>query len=310
MAGSETTEDFWDIDWSKYDVDEEVEAADPYDYVLGLDPGETTGVAMLRYTPETKPELIYLHQIEGGQAGFWEFFRGTMPALNIHIASEKWVEFGIKGANHEPLKIEGIEYTIWEDDITFQEPKMKQLIGDDYLKENNLWTPGKRHQMDALIHALVYLRNEEQHAPTLKSLSGDDEQPMAQPGQAAAAQLDQPKEELSIEEQIAEAAEGVSKAEKAMKEMAQAAQEAAEAAAALMEALGDGEGQEAAAASGGGELKDDLEATGPGSNDREGVYYDPTDDVPTDKRKRMEKNGVFMGYAPEDSDDVKELFVD
>jgi len=309
MAGSE---DVWEIDWDAYSYEEE-ELVDPYEYVLGLDPGETTGVAMLRYTPESKPELIYLHQIEGGQAGFWEFFKGTMPSVNIHIASEKWVEFGIKGANHEPLKIEGMEYAIWEDDVTFQEPSQKQLIPDDYLKENNLWTPGKRHQMDALIHALIYLRNEEEHKPTLKSLSGDDEQPMAQPGQADAAQLDQPDEELSIEEQIEQAVEGLSKAEQAMKEMGEAAEAAAKALAEALEAAGegeDGEGAEAAV-NGSGELRDDLpEGTGPGNNDREGVWYDPNDEVPTDKRKRMEKNGVFMGYAPEESSDVKEIFVD
>lgn len=163
--------------------------APDYKYVLGMDPGGTTGIAMLRYTDTTQPELIYLHQQENGLEGFYNFFNGTNPNPDVTIVSESFtIREGVHGADVTPLRIEGAQYVYWGNDVVYQEPAMKSLIKESWLKEQNLWTPGKRHQMDALIHALVYLRNE-MHEPTLKNMSGDSETPIAEPGEAQAATL-------------------------------------------------------------------------------------------------------------------------
>lgn len=267
-----------EFDW-ELEKEKEVEIEDPYSYVLGMDPGGTTGIAMLRYTEDTLPELIYLHQIGDGRQGFLKFFKGSAVGKNLTIVSECWVEHQKKGVNREPMYIEGVQYALWEDDIVYQEPAMKQLVPDQYLKDNNLWTEGKRHQMDALIHALVYLRNNS-HAPTQKSMSGDTEETIAEEGEAESKQLG---DDAGAEE--AEAA------------VAQQAEE------------GDGEGDTEAQAMGVVEAED---ASGPAGEYQEqegnGGYDIPE---PTGTRKRREKNGVFAGFKSTDEENGEvELYVD
>lgn len=262
-----------------------------YKYVLGLDPGGTTGVAMLRYTDDTLPELIYLHQIENGHRGYWGWFAGARPSEDLAIASEKWVEHNKKGVDREPLVIEGIQYTLWQDDITYQEPKMKSLIPDSFLKEQNLWTPGRRHQMDALIHALVYLRNEVEHQPTLEALAGRrDEEKIAEEGEAENAQIDSQDGQMG----------GMDPEDiEAVKEFMKAVQEAAEAASEDSEELAEAvDGLEAAI----GDEYGDGEPTGSGP---QGGYQDYEDDgsIPEGKRKRRERNGAFAGFDPSDGDE-------
>ena len=171
----------------------EIEEID-YQYVLGQDPGGTTGIALLRYTENTAPELVYLHQIPDGREGFFYFFIGSNvgEGTNITSVSEKWeTREGVYGANLEPVYIEGVQYAIWVDQTHYQSPKVKPVIGDEFLKNNNLWTEGKRHQMDALLHALYYLRSIG-HRPTLEALSGELGRPLAQPGEADEKTLPQP----------------------------------------------------------------------------------------------------------------------
>lgn len=169
------------------------EVVDPYAYVMGLDPGGTTGVAMLRLNMDDenpKPELVYLHQIENGLEGFIDWFKGAVPGANTQFVSEKWKERNIKGADRTPQYIEGAMHWAWGDHTVWQYPDQKELIPDQWLKDNNLWTEGKRHQMDALKHAFAYLRNSGNSA-TVESLSGEGSgEPMAQPGEAENAQLD------------------------------------------------------------------------------------------------------------------------
>jgi len=175
--------DVEDADW------EEVE--DPHFYVIGLDPGETTGVAIIRIDMEDNeklPELIFLDQIPEGRYGFKDYFAPFFIGPNTQVVSEKWVEHNKKGVDREPLIIEGVQHALWDDrSVAWQEPKMKALVSDDWLKEQNLWTPGKRHQMDALIHAIVWLRNQS-HAGTVNALGGQSNGTMAEPGQAENAQ--------------------------------------------------------------------------------------------------------------------------
>lgn len=165
-----------------------------YKYVIGQDPGGTSGVAVLRYTDNTAPELIFLHQIPDGREGFFYFFIGTEvgEGTNFTSVSEKWeTREGVHGANLEPVYIEGVQYAIWVDQTVYQSPSVKPMVGDEFLKQQNLWTEGKRHQMDALLHALYYLRSIG-HKPTLEKMSGEDPEPIAQPGEADEKTLPQP----------------------------------------------------------------------------------------------------------------------
>lgn len=296
------TDDIIDVEWEDVnETEEEVEL--DYRYVIGLDPGGTTGVAALRYTEETAPELIYLHQIEDGMEGYTEWFDGSNPDDHVTMVSEKFdLREGVYGADLTPIYIEGVQYAHWRDEIVYQQPSQKSLIPDDWLKEQNLWTPGKRHQMDALIHALVYLRNSG-HQPTLDALTGKTDETIAQEGEAEQKQLDsQPGEGAEgaeegeegegegepsgdISDQLEKAAEAM---KMAMQKLAEAAQEAGEAM---------------------GELTHEGEGNGPGKND--GIQREAYDvPEPTGTRKRRERNGVFAGFDPDDGGVEVELYVD
>lgn len=265
-----------EIDWDKWlEESQQPEEVDPYSYVVGMDPGETTGIAVLRYTADTYPELIYLTQLPWGHEGFYEWFVGTTKNDSTAIASEVWEEHNVKGANREPIYVQGVQFAFWQRDITYQSPSLKQQVTDEFLKENNLWTPGKPHQMDALRHAIIYLRNEEEHEKTLESLAGKNlpDHPWAEEGEAEEKTIPQPGDGdgesegdgETAEEAFARIAEGMSKAEAAMKKLAEAMQEA--------------EDGEPNASGGGGEEPDHFEIP-----------------EPKGTRKKRQRDGVFMGY--------------
>lgn len=268
----------WDIgdEWiDRLAEYEPVEEVDPYLYVMGLDPGGTTGVAMLRIDTtddKVKPELIYLHQIVDGRYGFKEWFEGSTIADNVIVVSEQWVERHIKGADREPIYIEGGMHMLWgEENVEWQTPDKKELIPDEWLKKNNLWTEGKRHQMDALKHAFAYLRNQE-HSATLDSLSGKDEEAMAQPGEAQAAQI------TDGADAGAEASEGE-------------AEGAGTAEAEASEGRGTVEVEIAQA----DEPGDDSEGRGPGNG---GIVGNGEVDDDKKNRTKRSRNGAFAGYNP------------
>lgn len=261
-----------------------------YKYVLGQDPGDTTGVALLRYTDNTPPELIYLHQIPDGREGFFYFFIGSMvgEGTDITSVSERWVKReGVKGAVLTPCYIEGIQDAIWGFQTEYQSPDVKTVIGDEFLKISNLWTEGKRHQMDALLHALYWLRNQG-HEPTLKALTGDLGKPLAQPGEADEKTLPQPGGNGGGEE--GDSGEGTpSDAGEAFARMVEAAEKAADeirkAVAAAAE-LGEGDGEPAGSGNGGGEGGD---------------HGTPPEFELGSKRKRS-LNGAFMGFDDDEDE--------
>lgn len=178
-----------EIDW--FSATEPEPEPDTNLYVIGLDPGGTTGFALLTVPDEGngKPELTFLHQIEDGLEGFIKFFKGGDHILsNTVIVSEKWKERNIKGADRTPQYIEGFMIGMWEG-IVWQTPDFKSLVPDQWLKDNELWTPGKRHQMDALKHAYAYLRNQGNSA-TVESLAGESDDSMGDQEATDAAQMD------------------------------------------------------------------------------------------------------------------------
>ena len=260
-----------------------------YQYVVGQDPGGTTGVAVLRYTEHTKPELVYLHQIPDGREGFFYFFIGSDVGEGTIFTSvsEKWeTREGIHSANLEPVYIEGVQYAIWVDQTVYQSPSVKKMVGDEFLKVNNLWTEGKRHQMDALLHAIYYLRSIG-HEPTLKALAGELGEPLAEEGEADEKTLPQPggsgSEEGESGEGGGEPSHGFDQAiEEFMRQLEKSAAEAGEAMKAVAEALGDG----------------DDDPNGSGGRGAEGDYK--PDDEPLPAQQKRSLNGAFMGFEDDD----------
>lgn len=276
------------------DIDDDFFAPLEYKYIVSMDPGGTTGIACIRYTDETLPELIYLHQIEDGRVGFFDWFQGSDPTSDVTIVSEMWDEHNVKGANREPQYIEGVQYAIWQDEIVYQTPDMKSLIGDDFLREENLWVENYRHAMDALIHGLVYLRNND-HTPTIKALSSPVEsQPetIAEPGDAKRLVLTEEQVEEHLRAVRGEDGEGDSGEGEGDGEPGDG------------EADGEGEG----AGKSEGDSTDDTDPNGSGGNG--GGGDDWKDVEPTGTRKRRERNGVFAGYETDNGGIEKELYSD
>jgi len=279
----------------EFEIEWDDEAEDPYKYVLGMDPGGTTGVALLRYTDDTLPELLYLHQIPDGMEGFYDFFEDSYPDRTMTIVSEKWKERNVKGADRSPQYIEGMQYGWWAHSLkrdpnpglVYQYPEVKFLVPDEWLKEQNLWTPGKRHQMDALIHAIVFLRNSG-HKPTIEALSEQGSK-QGQIGQGN-------PEDAELGEDAGSAAEALAEAMEALQEALEEAGEAIQAAAeALSEANGQQEGEGKPVGHGGGRSYSDREII---------------DVEITGTRAKREKNGVFMGYESGDATSETVLFSD
>jgi len=263
-----------------------------YEYVIAADPGGTTGIAMLRYTQDTLPELVWLSQLKDGRKGYYDFFNGTSPADNVVVVSESFtLREGVHGADLTPVYIEGMQYAFWGDEVVYQEPSMKKLIPDSWLKEQNLWTPGHRHQMDALIHAFVYLRNQ-MHEPTLEALAGQAEQTVAEPGEAKEKTLDFQKELTQEDvEKIYEAVNklyGGDRPEDRERETP---------------APGEGEGESGEPGEGegeGGESSGEPDGEGEGdpsgSGNYSGEWHEPEKVEVTGTRGRLQLNGAFSGF--------------
>lgn len=297
---TESDYNWQDIDWGN---EEDKDTVDPYNYVLGMDPGGTTGIALIRYMEDSLPQLVYLHQIEGGLEGFYKWFEFSFPGSNLTIVSEKWKERNVKGADRTPQYIEGLQYGWWRSAIKFGEdtegapgsvfyqfPEIKELVPDDFLRAQNLWTQGKRHQMDALKHAIAFLRNKG-HLPTVKVMSGEgggepdengnEEQLIAQPEEAQQKQLGD-GDGQNFEEAMKEAQEAVKG-----------------------DSDGDGESGDDGEAGGGNADGSGDESDGdPSGSGGMGVAGGAADFSVKGERKRRERNGVFAGYDPDGDETV------
>jgi hypothetical protein len=139
--------------------------------LLCLDPGGTTGVALLEYDEETPPSIIWQKQIEGGLHGFLNFHWDQLQDwLYSEIICESFtLREGVYGVDLSPTYIIGALEALHEsDDIIYQEPSMKPLCDDERLKKMGLYVPGRGHAMDAVRHGVIYLRNKK-HKPTLEA---------------------------------------------------------------------------------------------------------------------------------------------
>lgn len=276
----------WELEDGWWEGTEPEPYVDPYVYFMGMDPGGTTGIAMIRALADddtAKPELVYLHQIEDGRYGFKEFFGGSFIGENLTVVSEKWRERNVKGANREPQYIEGGIHMMWgEENVVWQYPDEKDVITDDYLKKNNLWTEGKPHQMDALRHVLAYLRSEG-HSGMLDTLNPETEsEPIAQPGEASGSELSEPSENDDGSDGEALSFDEI---QEAFARLAQAATTA------------DAQVMELAAV-----------VAEYGDTEAPGGFVDPPED--TSKRTRRERNGAFAGYNPVEAESDSTILLD
>jgi hypothetical protein len=163
-------------------------------YVLAVDPGQATGVAIGRYTDELPLKVIFTGIINGGTYGFSKWLDDTNDCGSIidkhmcdnalsPIGAELRVvseNFKLRGGNFapdlEPLRIEGVLIDhFWDTSLSWQAPADKGLVGDEFLKRHNLWLTGKdvdhtdgRDANDALLHLFAFAMKTK-HRPTLEA---------------------------------------------------------------------------------------------------------------------------------------------
>lgn len=137
--------------------------------ILSLDPGETTGVALIGFEPKLGPAVTYHRQVTGGLEGFIEWFNSFPEAYYDEVVCESFIlRPGVHGANIEPAYVIGALQALCQVPITYQAPSQKKLVPDAVLRlGKSTYKPGEPHATDAIRHGIIYLRNRK-HLPTLQ----------------------------------------------------------------------------------------------------------------------------------------------
>lgn len=146
--------------------------------VLGIDPGMSTGVTLMKFIIGERPSVDAQWQIEGGLDGLREFRWGGMRP--DYIVCERFtprpVAFSYSLDELEPLRIEGWLTAIFGDGIEWQDPPQRKLIKtlretERFLQANGYWAVpsdvGRKDADDAnsaTMHALAFIRNQAHRA--------------------------------------------------------------------------------------------------------------------------------------------------
>lgn len=144
---------------------------------LSLDPGGTTGFAIINYGRTQAPVVERMGQIEGGLEGFikWYDMNGRYD-WSFTVCESFILRPGVHGADITPAYVigalEALEAAYGAVPV-YQKPSQKKLCEDDVLKRIGMYQVGKPHANDAIRHGIIYLRNQK-HLPTLKLAWGEE----------------------------------------------------------------------------------------------------------------------------------------
>lgn len=134
--------------------------------ILGVDPGQRTGVALIEVTDETAPVLVGYWEVYGGVTGFREWWK-TRPEYDVLVA-ERYITRGgvVQKDAHYPQQVLGFLDTY---NPVLQTPAgRQQAVSNGSLKALGLYLPGEglRNAREALRHCVWYLKSQH-HRPTL-----------------------------------------------------------------------------------------------------------------------------------------------
>lgn len=166
------------------------------DYYMAIDPGRATGVAIGRVNPQQPLEIIFTAIIPGGTEALIDWLERTNNGkyiteldcmknfpeeydnIDFHldaICETFRLRGGVISPDLEALRIEGVLMDRFGNTVHWQNPSDKSLVGDDFLRENDLWLTGKdvdhqdgRDANDALLHLFAYMMKQ-RHLPTLEA---------------------------------------------------------------------------------------------------------------------------------------------
>lgn len=179
------------------------------DYVLSVDPGLSTGVALLSYEEESPAELVEGWQFGGGVAGLLNWIQGdfddpwssaSAPSVPLTVIAEKFTARNTRGfsyttASLEPLRGEGAlialglmpDYTAAEK--RWRDPSLQYFSGGSgkaerkkrqhaFLKANGFYRTGKDFGTadaddfrSSAAHGIAYITRELHHRPTFEMIA-------------------------------------------------------------------------------------------------------------------------------------------
>jgi len=136
--------------------------------ILAIDPGGTTGIAIVSFSDNLEPVVSHHEQVPNGLAGFIEWYKSNQHLTWDVIVCENFtLRINVKFPDLSPVYIIGaLEALEWPTKIVYQSPAQKHLCDDKRLKLMGMHKPGNGHANDAIRHAIIYLRNKK-HMPTL-----------------------------------------------------------------------------------------------------------------------------------------------
>ena len=166
------------------------------DYIMAIDPGQATGIAIGRITEKEPVEVIYTAIVPFGVNGMIDWLETTKEGrlitemdcmknypdmyaevdFHLDVVCER---FHLRGGKFtpdlEPLRIEGVVIDRFGNIVNWHDPVDKGLVGDEFLKEHGFWVTGSqvghtdgRDANDALLHLFARAMRMRHH-PTLKA---------------------------------------------------------------------------------------------------------------------------------------------
>ena len=139
---------------------------------LCLDPGGTTGVALLEYN-EDSYKFKRTWQIKNGLRGFLDFHWDELEDIKIDqiICEDFDLREGVRGVDLSATYVIGALEALYPFglyDLVYQKPSQKALCSDARLHKMELHEAGRGHANDAVRHGIIYLRNKK-HKAILKN---------------------------------------------------------------------------------------------------------------------------------------------
>lgn len=162
--------------------------------LVAFDPGKSSGIAQATLHPDGELEWNNTWQVTGGVVGFTRFLKEWDRILRGTLISEKFIPFGIKGANFtvdslEPLRGEGALIALgfmpdWDKDEPRWQIASKQYmyggktkvekrkLAKEFLKKHGWYLTGKdvgqsdaEDAISARLHTIYYIAHTLRHKP-------------------------------------------------------------------------------------------------------------------------------------------------
>jgi hypothetical protein len=139
-------------------------------YILSVDPGKTTGVALFSWDPGGEPELIDSDEVEF--SGYAKFLRDKFDTHSdkpeFHVVCERFTINAQTVRNSQaPFSLEKIgvlkqillDYGLDVESLNLQSPAdAKAMFDNTKLKKLEYWhRGGEGHALDAIRHGLLYM---------------------------------------------------------------------------------------------------------------------------------------------------------